>query len=342
MAFISGEIEYAGSKVDGKKGLPLCILQVLMDHSDPDNPLRSADIIRKLAENYGIETNRNTVSRNIALLRELSFEINCYEDDHKGYFLKARAFDPIEIRWLIDAVLNSKYLTERYADDLINKLKKLGSSHFKSGMDHVSALREWPHQNNPAFSDSMELLDGAIDDCCRVRFTYNQMDCDGMLHPYGDEIHEALPIRMFCVNFQYYLVAHEFKGYDLTHFRLDRITNLTVAGEKLPGDCALRDKLDIDAVRYAREHPHMYGGRAVPVTMKMPRTLAGAVYDAFGRAASMSALDDVYMRVRVRAAAEGMRFFALQFGPNCEVLDPPELREQVRVDIKNMMERYGG
>lgn len=341
MSYIVGKIEYTGAKMDGKKALLLCILQLLTEHSDEDHPMTSCEIIRKLGEDYGIEANRNTVGRNIAVLRDLGFGISTYEENRKGAYIEAREFDDMEIRWLIDGVLNSKYLPERYANDLIAKLKALSSRHFKSGMDHISALREWPHQKNRAFSSSMAALDAAIEKHLRVRFTYNQMDCDTKLYPLSSGTHEVLPVRMFCTNSQYYLIANDFKHQGLTHFRLDRITGLVTLAEAQEGDRALYKKLDVDAVRYVREHPHMYGGEAVTVTLKMPRALSGAVYDAFGDTVSMTVLDDVSMRVRVKAAAEGMRFFALQYGPNCEVLEPASLREQVKADIKNMAERYG-
>ncbi|MEG2217766.1 MAG: WYL domain-containing protein [Clostridia bacterium] len=333
-------LSYSGAKLDGKKALLLCVLQALMDDSDEAHPMTSADIIKKLEQNYGLKTNRNTVSRNIAVLRDLGFEISTYEENHRGAYIESRQFEPMEIRWLIDGVLNSKYLTEQYAQNLIAKIKSLGNRYFKSGMDHVSALREWPHQQNQAFSLNMELVDEAIENGWRIRFSYNRMDCDGKLHPMGDE-HEVLPLRMFSVNAQYYLVAYDFGAEKLMHFRLDRMTKLKQPTAADEWDTKIKDSLDVDAVRYAKEHPHMYGGSPVQVTLKMPRWLAGAVYDAFGAGANMSPIDDESMRVQVRAAAEGMRFFVLQYGPNCEVLSPPELRENIKRDIKSMMEMYG-
>lgn len=341
MAYMADGLNYTGAKLGKKKALLLCVLQVLMDYSDEDHPMTSSEIIDKLKQDYGVDTNRNTVGRNIAVLCELGFEISTYEDNHRGAYIESRQFDPMEIRWLIDGVLNSKYLTPQYTNTLIKKLKKLGNSHFRSGMDHVSAIREWPHQNNQAFSVNMELIDEALENGWRVRFTYNRMDYDGKLYPLGNHTHEVLPLCMFCVHFQYYLVAHDFGDGSLTHFRLDRITGCKQICQSFAGDKLLKDNSNVDAVRYTREHPPMYGGEAVPITLKMPRSLAGAVYDAFGSSASMTALDDEFMQVRVHAAIEGMRFFALQYGPNCEVLEPLALREQIKQDIKNMMERYG-
>ena len=340
MSSISEHLNYSGAKLDGKKALLLCVLQVLIDYSDAEHPMTSSDIIDRLSKDYGVGTNRNTVGRNIAVLRDLGFEISTYDENRRGAYIEARQFEPMEIRWLIDGVLNSKYMTEQYANQLIAKLKSLGNRHFRSGMDHVNALREWPHQSNQAFSINMELLDEAIENAWRVRFLYNRLDCDCKLHPLGAE-HEVLPLRMFCVNAQYYLVAQDFGADAMLHFRLDRMTGLKQLAEINEADKLLQRQMEIDAVRYAREHPHMYGGEPVNVTLRMPRSLAGAVYDAFGSASEMTAEDDTNMRVQVKAAAEGMRFFALQYGPNCEVLSPEDLREQIKRDIKNMMEKYG-
>ena len=52
------------------------------------------------------------------------------------------------------------------------------------------------------------------------------------------------------------------------------------------------------------------------------------------------ALDEEYMQVRVTAVPEGMRFFALQYGPNCEVLSPQRLRDIIKNDINEMCKKY--
>ena len=108
---------------------------------------------------------------------------------------------------------------------------------------------------------------------------------------------------------------------------------------------AIIQKLEADyglsAARNAHEHHFMFGGKPVTVVLRMSRSCAGNVLDAFGSRAAMRTLDDDRMEVRVTAALEGMRFFALQFGNHCEVLSPRALREQVMDDIKKMAERYG-
>lgn len=72
----------------------------------------------------------------------------------------------------------------------------------------------------------------------------------------------------------------------------------------------------------------------------MNKQFAGVVIDAFGYDVIIRNLDDDYMEVRLKAAIEGVRFFALQYGPNCEVMEPEKLRELVKADIIKMAQKY--
>lgn len=92
--------------------------------------------------------------------------------------------------------------------------------------------------------------------------------------------------------------------------------------------------------QYIAEHNLMFGGKTEQIVLKMNKQFAGVVVDTFGYDVKISDLDDDYMEVRLKAAIEGVRFFALQYGPNCEVLEPEKLRELVRADITDMARKY--
>ena len=96
----------------------------------------------------------------------------------------------------------------------------------------------------------------------------------------------------------------------------------------------------LDIARYAAEHNFMYGGKAERITLKMNSSCASDVIDAFGHSAKMEKLDDEYMKVTVFATIAGMRYFAMQFGRVCEVLEPRELREAVTDDVRAMERKY--
>lgn len=84
----------------------------------------------------------------------------------------------------------------------------------------------------------------------------------------------------------------------------------------------------------------MYGGKPEQIVLKMFKRFAGDVLDTFGYDVMLRDLDEDYMEVRLKAAIEGVRFFALQYGPNCEVLEPNELRKMVKADVTEMAKKF--
>ena len=46
------------------------------------------------------------------------------------------------------------------------------------------------------------------------------------------------------------------------------------------------------------------------------------------------------MLIDVKCNQEAMRFWALQYGPYVEVLEPAELREEIKESVKGMWEKY--
>lgn len=113
---------------EAKKLLIIRILQVLEYYSDVNHPLTQEEIIKKLYDDYGIEAERKAIGRNIALLQDM-FEresmnrtataIVIESDKRKGTFLDQRLFEDSELRLLIDGVLSSKHISEKYSKDLI-------------------------------------------------------------------------------------------------------------------------------------------------------------------------------------------------------------------------------
>jgi len=323
---------------EDKKILPFRILQILMEYSDINHPLTSTEIINHLEWGYGLKATRNTIRSNLYVLKDAGYKISMFDDNGKGIYYDGGELDHRQLRWLADSVLNCRYLPENRAQELIRALKKMGGRGFSSSLDYSTGLKEWPRHSNQQFSFNLELLEEAIQTGRRVTFQYNQMDCDGTLHPVG-EPHLVLPICIFPVNYQYYMVGYDIGAGMRLHYRLDRMTRAIIEEHALEEDKALKPR-DFNAIEYARQHPHMYGGTPEPITLKMPRRLAGAVVDTFGPAAHMRPLDEEYMQVRVTAVPEGMRFFALQYGPNCEVLSPQRLRDIIKNDINEMCKKY--
>lgn len=122
-----------------KKLALLRILQILEQETDADHPLTQEQIRQKLEKDYGIELERKAIGENLSLLKEAGYEIE--SDRRRGSYLAVREFDDTEIRVLIDAVLNSRYISEKYSKDLIERLAKLASPYFRPAVKHIQTTQ---------------------------------------------------------------------------------------------------------------------------------------------------------------------------------------------------------
>lgn len=324
--------------VGGKKASTLCILKILQEHASAEHPLTQNEIIRRLADDYGVEIARNAVGRSLSQLKELGYDIQTVSGG--SYYVPD--FDDVELLVLMDSVLTSRYIPASDAQRLVDKLAALSNKYFRKKLPHVYRAADWPHQRNRQFFLNLELIGEAVKERRQLKFQYNRMGADGQLHPARGTLDCVHPFELVCSNAQYYLIAG-YRGYDsLRHYRVDRMTEIEMlASPARPIAEITGFEKGFDLLEYCRMHSFMYGGEPERVVLLMPQANAGDVTDAFGGAASMEPIDENTMKVTVRAAASGMRFFALQFAGVCEVIEPKHLREALLQDVKALMKKYG-
>ena len=130
-----------------KNVLILNILKILQRHSDVKHRLTQKDIIRLLNDEYDMDVERKSITRNIDNLIEAGYDIG-YEESKKGKsknttvvrtnFYYEHDFDESELKFLIDGIIFSKLLTSRQKKQMIKKLEGLSSKHFISSLSKVS------------------------------------------------------------------------------------------------------------------------------------------------------------------------------------------------------------
>jgi len=327
----------------GKRLIALCVLKILEEYSDEDHPLTSTQIIDYLNRDFGIQAVRNTIRSNLAELKSVYPNISTFEDNGKGAFLeKDQKFEDDEIRILIDSVLTSGYVPEKQAGDLVRKLSDMASSKLLIYLKSVYPVNEWNHQRTGSFFWNVQILQEAINERKQAQFTYNTVDLSGKLVPKPKRPQIVHPYAILTANGQYYLIASLGTQNKLLHYRIDLMTEAQKRERPaypVTGIPGYENGLRIPV--YAKEHSIMYGGKPVPVKLKMKCDSARFIRDAFGDKAFMVEIGDGFMEVNIVAAEGNIRFFAHQFGPGyCEVLSPAKLRQQVIEDLDRMRQVY--
>jgi len=74
--------------------------------------------------------------------------------------------------------------------------------------------------------------------------------------------------------------------------------------------------------------------------MVAKKHLMNELVDWFGKDFKIRREFEDEMLVEVKCNEAAMRFWALQYGPYVEVLEPAELREEIRESVNEMWEKY--
>lgn len=64
------------------------------------------------------------------------------------------------------------------------------------------------------------------------------------------------------------------------------------------------------------------------------------IVDWFGKDVKVSEIDDENIKVELIVSPTAMKFWALQYGENAEVLAPEHLRNEIRQSIEQICEKY--
>lgn len=320
-----------------KKLLILYILDVLKLYSDVYHRLKQDDIIRLIKEHYGMDCERKAIARNITALQEFDYDI-AYED---GYYLVGRDFSDSELRLLTDGVLASRHIPENRAKELIGKLEGLSSIYFKKRMRHVCNISQMSHSENQTLFYVIDILDEAIEKNRQVKFFYNHYGIDKKLHHLHEFKATVNPYQMVVTNGRYYLIGNNDKFDNVVHWRLDLITDIEPLDtpskpmEKVKG---LEHGLDLP--RHLAEHIYMFSGESARVKMRVKASTVHDVIDWFGTDVSITPEDEDTCIVRLKANEHAMLYWTLQFGKYVEILEPEELKDEIKRSIMEMRELY--
>ena len=100
----------------------------------------------------------------------------------------------------------------------------------------------------------------------------------------------------------------------------------------------LKDGLNLP--KHMAEHMYMFSGESIPVKLETTEDMMQELVDWFGNDFRVEKVGDGKIRARVTCNAKAMRFWALQYGPYVEVIEPVALRAQLRFDISAMAKKY--
>lgn len=125
------------------------------------------------------------------------------------------------------------------------------------------------------------------------------------------------------------------------HYRLDRMTCVKILVEKVKEQREVRGlEKSLNLPKHMAEHIYMFGGDSIRVRMRVETHLMTEMVDWFGKDFRISDEKSGLMTVLLIINESAMFYWALQYGPYVEVLEPESLRNKIAEAVARMYQKY--
>lgn len=319
-----------------KSLLCIYILKILNQYSSKTHKLRQVDVIQYLERDYEICVNRNTLSRYIRELKEYGVV-----SGERGIYL-IRTFSGSEIMMLFDTLMYSQAIPEQNVKTMAEKLIDMAEPELRKFLTRTYYLDKVWHVENENIGKITWQIGQAIEKCRKIEITNCKYTIDGKLVPTGTRVID--PYYIVMEKSRYYLLCYAGRD-DVEPRRIDRIYTVRVLNERRKeiSEIPKYRNHDFSLAKYMEEHIYMYSGEEERITIRIERENIGDFIDWYGkeyRILSDQQAESSDVVIQIRANANAVYFWALQYGRIAEILSPKSLRVQIRKGLEEMMEKY--
>lgn len=316
----------------------LYLMKFLQEKTDREHPVSVKDIIQTM-EAYGISVERKTVYDDIETLRTFGMKIGSRRGKPAGFYLEERTFELPELKFLMDAVQSSKFITEKQSAALVRKLENLASVHEAKKLKSQVFLMPGIKTLNEEIYTNIETIYDAISANRQISFRYYQWTLSRELKPKrGGERYRVSPGKLLWNNDNYYLMGLDESSGIVKHYRVDKMMDVAVEEEKRSGESVFRD---FDMGRFSAETFGMFDGKETILKIRFSNELVGVVLDRFGKKAVLQRSDDTHFFLQTHIRVSGQFFGWLTgLGSGAEIVSPEKVRKEYKSFLTKILKTY--
>ena len=313
----------------------LHLRQILLEQTDEDTPISTAQLIARLEEN-GVNAERKSIYDDMEALRQFGIDV---VGSRKGYYIGQREFELPELMLLVDSVQSSKFITHRKTLSLIRKIEGLASVHEGKLLQRQVFVRNRVKSMNESIYYHVDEISAAITGDHSIRFHYFEYTVKKeRRYRHDGAWYEVSPFALMWDDENYYLLAWDDAAGMLKHYRVDKMANISQTEQPRQGKEAFAA---VDMSAYSQRVFGMFTGHEEQVRLRFKNRLAGAVLDRFGQDIILVPDGDEHFIVTLPAAISP-QFFAwvFGFGEEVELLSPAHVREALAVQARAIAAMY--
>lgn len=316
----------------------LYILRFLMQHSDEEHPVSTAEIIAELARN-GISAERKSIYDDIEALTQFGIDIIKLSGKKSGYYIGERDFELPELKLLVDSVQSSKFITQEKTFKLIKKIESLASVYDGQLLQRQVFVSNRVKSMNESIYYTVDAISDAITQNKKINFHYFEYTVEKERRFRHDgAVYEVSPFALIWDDENYYLLAWDSASEKMKHYRVDKMYKVEMINSERSG---VEHFEKVDMSSYNKAVFGMFGGSEQKVKLRFSNHLAGAVLDRFGRDVILvkDGAENFTVSVSVVVSSQFLAW-VFGFGEDAEIISPADVREKMRIQVQNVAEKY--
>lgn len=322
---------------------------------------KNATEIKAYLEELNIPASLKTIYNDISVLKEYCGIPVEYSAKGRGYYIAKQDFDLHELRLLVDCVQTATFLTDREADAITRKVKKLTNIHDRKSLDRRVYALDRPLKPKESIIRNADTIHEAIAQNRQISFRYFEYVPDRndpieyVLDGKKRDVHIVSPFALYWYKGEYYLygittkiigmlnAVGRSKGIPVRRdtfvlYRVSRMTNVRITSTERQGKSLFRE-LKID-----RQTAGLFLANLGPeynVGIRFHNSTAGLVMEHFGNDVGFIEDDETHFRINVRIPCNA-DFYAwlTTLGSNAQILGPQEVIDTMKDYIQAVADVY--
>lgn len=327
------------AKNSGQKLKLLYIIKILTEESDEKHIISTKELIEKLSL-YGILAERKSIYDDIAKLQDFGYDIiqSVENRNGAGYYMASRDFELAELKFLVDAVQATRFITQKKSAELIRKLERLTSRHDAKQLQRQVYVSGRIKADNESIYYLIDALHKAIQENKQISFLYLEWNDKKQLVPRKNGAEYIVSPWMLISNEEnYYLVAYDEVAGIIKHYRVDKMSGIKVLTENRVGEMQYKKWKPTE---YTSQTFGMFGGRTEDVSLVFPTNLIGVVIDRFGKDISIRPIENK-LKARVKVAVSPPFFGWLAgVGKEIQIQSPETVRKEYTEWLEALLKEY--
>ena len=322
------------AKSSNQKLKLLYIVKFLMQNSDEEHPVSTAQIIEELASN-GISAERKSIYDDIEALKLFGLDIIQLKGKNGGYYIGERDFELPELKLLVDSIQSSKFITQDKTYKLIKKIENLASVYDGQLLQRQVFVTNRVKSMNESIYYAVDVISDAITQNRKIRYKYFEYTVE-KTHRYRHDgaFYEVSPFALIWDDENYYMLAWDSDAEKMKHYRVDKMEKVSLTDSEREGTKEF-EKVDMSA------YTKTVFGNEQKVKLRFANHLVGAVLDRFGRDTIIIKDGNEHFVFTVNVVVS-QQFLAwvFGFGNEAEIISPDNVREEMKKQASAVAKLY--